>query len=147
MSVRLGVDAGLARVGVAVSQGSLCLPIQTLSNNEDLVPEILRLAIERKATAIYVGLPLALSGNLTQSSKNALSLARDLALSSEVPIRLIDERLTTKSAQARFHDAGKNTKASRQSIDAASAALILEFAIQSERDGELAGKTVEEIDE
>lgn len=146
MTTRLGIDAGDARIGVALNQGSLCLPIETLQNSDKAAQEIADIAASRSATAIYVGLPLSLSGSLTQSSQKALALAKniqDLGLT----VRLIDERLTTKSAQARFHQAGKNTKNSRSQIDAASAAVILEFALASENNGNLAGKTLEEIHE
>lgn len=145
MSVKLGVDAGLARIGIALSQGSLCLPIEAIASSETSPAEIVTVATNRLATAIYVGLPLGLSGNLTASSKMAIQLARDVQTLTELPVRLIDERLTTKSAQARFHQAGKNTKQSKDGIDSASAALILEFALQSERDGQLAGKSLEEL--
>ncbi|MCF8528459.1 MAG: Holliday junction resolvase RuvX [Aquiluna sp.] len=146
MTTRLGIDAGEARIGVALNQGSLCLPIETLQTNDRVAQEIAEIAASRSATAIYVGLPLSLGGSLTPSSQKAIGLAKqiqDLGLT----VRLIDERLTTKSAQARFHQAGKNTKNSRSQIDAASAAVILEFAIASEKDGSLAGKTLEEVHE
>lgn len=146
MTTKLGVDAGLARIGVALSQGSLCLPIETVPNGQEAGHRISEIAHARSATVIYVGLPLGLKGNQTTSSKMAISLARQIQEATNLPVRLIDERLTTKSAQARFHEAGKNTKQSKEGIDAASAALILEFALQSERDGAIAGKSLEELD-
>jgi putative holliday junction resolvase len=146
LSTKLGVDAGLARIGVALSQGSLCLPIETIPNTAGAAAEILQIANSRLASVIYVGLPLGLSGNQTASSKMAMALARSLQALTPLPVRMVDERLTTKSAQAKFREAGKNTKQSKPGIDAASAAMILEFALQSEREGLLAGKSLEELD-
>jgi putative Holliday junction resolvase len=57
---------------------------------------------------------------------------------------MIDERLTTKSAQSMLQKAGKKVKESREYVDAQAAALILEFALNSER-GDLAGMTLDDI--
>jgi len=76
----------------------------------------------------------------------AVDFAKRLRGLTELPINFIDERLTTKTAQARLHQAGKNSRSSKGLIDAQAAALILEFALESERDGKLAGKSLEEFD-
>lgn len=143
---RLAIDAGMARIGLAVSEGSLALPLEAVTNSGSAHTEIIEAANSRSVTAIYVGLPISLSGSMTASSKMAIEFAHRLRALTELPIQLIDERLTTKSAQARLHQAGKNTKNSKSLIDAQSAALILEFALQSERDGKLAGKSLEDFD-
>ncbi len=143
---RLGVDVGAARIGVAVSEGSLVLPLETLKAGAQSFAELISIAESRVATVIYVGLPLSLSGAKTESSRLALAYAKELSARQSIPVRLIDERLTTKTAQQRLHQAGKSTKSSKSLIDAQAAALILEFALASERDGALAGKSVEELD-
>lgn len=143
---RLAIDAGMARIGLAFSEGSLALPLEAVPNNDAAVAEVLQAAKSKSVSAIYVGLPISLSGSMTASSKMAIDFAKLLRTRTSLPIQLIDERLTTKSAQARLHQAGKNTKNSKSLIDAQSAALILEFALDSERDGALAGKSLEEFD-
>ena len=143
---RLAIDAGMARIGLAVSEGSLALPLEAVPNNEVALDEVLQAANSRVVSAIYVGLPISLSGGMTASSEMAIDFAKRLRTRTSLPIQLIDERLTTKSAQARLHQAGKKTKNSKSMIDAQSAALILEFALASERGGELAGKSLEEFD-
>lgn len=143
---RLAIDAGMARIGLAVSEGSLALPLEAVPNNELALSEVLQTADSKAVSAIYVGLPISLSGSMTASSQMAIDFAKLLRTKTSLPIQLIDERLTTKSAQARLHQAGKNAKSSKSIIDAQSAALILEFALDSERDGKLAGKALEEFD-
>lgn len=140
------MDAGLARIGVAVSEGSLALPLEAIQNSSSAPAETIAIATDKAVSAIYVGLPISLSGSMTASSLMAVDFAKRLRELTELPIQLIDERLTTKSAQARLHQAGKNAKSSKGLIDAQSAALILEFALQSEREGRLAGKALEELD-
>lgn len=142
---KLALDIGNARIGVAISQDSLCLPHSVILNNEGAVDELLSLVAAEQPACLYIGLPLSLSGSHTQSTKMALDFARELEARTEVPIRMIDERLTSKSASAALRSAGKNSREQKGIIDASAAALILDFALSSERDG-LAGKSLEEFD-
>jgi putative Holliday junction resolvase len=141
---KVALDIGDARIGLAVSSGSLVLPIESFANTEaglELLFDDLR---SRAPEVIYLGLPISLSGGSTQSTAKALAFAKRL-IEIGHQVRLIDERLTTKTAQAKAHSAGKNTKQSRSYIDALAAATILEFALDSE-DGGFAGKNLEELD-
>lgn len=143
MSRRLAVDVGSARIGVAVSEGTLALPLESISAADNAVTRVLEIATEKQATTIYVGLPLNLKGDFTASTQSAIDFARLLAAQG-VSVRMIDERLTTKSAQQMLHSSGKKVKESREYIDAQAAALILDFALNSER-GSLAGVALEDI--
>lgn len=142
---KLALDVGNARIGVAISQDSLCLPHSVIQNSETAIAEVAKLVEAEQPTCIYVGLPLSLSGSDTQSTKMALEFAKKLESFTPVPIRMIDERLTSKSASAALRSAGKNSREQKGIIDASAAALILEFALSSERDG-LAGKSLEDFD-
>jgi putative holliday junction resolvase len=142
---KLALDIGNARIGVAISEGSLALPHSVIANTEVALREITDLILELKPECLYVGLPLSLSGSHTASTKMALEFATRLTALTPLPIRLIDERLTSKSASAELRQAGKNAKQQKGIIDASAAALILDFAISSEREG-FAGKSLEEID-
>lgn len=143
MSRRLAVDVGAARIGLAISEGSLALPLETVSASADAVSHIQEIASSRAVAVIYVGLPLNLRGEFTASTSKAIEFAQQLA-EAGLTVRMIDERLTTKSAQSMLQKAGKKVKESREYIDAQAAALILEFALNSER-GDLAGMTLDDI--
>ena len=142
---KLALDIGNARIGVAISQDSLSLPHSVIANSENSIAEILTLVQSEKPQCIYIGLPLSLSGSHTQSTKMAIDFARQLETMVAIPIRMIDERLTSKSASSALRAAGKNSRQQKGIIDASAAALILEFALSSEREG-LAGKSLEDID-
>ena len=142
---KLALDIGNARIGVAISQDSLSLPHSVIANSENSIAEILTLVQSEQPQCIYIGLPLSLSGSHTQSTKMAIDFARQLETMAAIPIRMIDERLTSKSASAALRSAGKNSRQQKGIIDASAAALILEFALSSEREG-LAGKSLEDID-
>ena len=142
---KLALDIGNARIGVAISQDSLSLPHSVIANSENSIAEILTLVKSEQPQCIYIGLPLSLSGSHTQSTKMAIDFARQLETMVAIPIRMIDERLTSKSASSALRAAGKNSRQQKGIIDASAAALILEFALSSEREG-LAGKSLEDID-
>jgi putative Holliday junction resolvase len=82
---------------------------------------------------IVVGLPLALSGKETASTQDAKEFAAELATRVDVPIRLIDERLSTVQASAQLRTAGRSSKKQRSVIDQAAAVILLQHALDSER--------------
>ena len=101
------------------------------------------------ATTLFAqtgGEPISLAGKDTASTLSAIEFASDLVTQlGELPVsvRLIDERLSTVSAQRGMHEAGRNTKQSRDAIDQAAAVVILEHALASERNaGVLVGEEV-----
>ncbi|MEY4990682.1 MAG: hypothetical protein RIS08_908 [Actinomycetota bacterium] len=141
---KLAVDVGQSRIGLAISEGSLVLPLEVIPAGQAAAARVLELARNRGVGAIYVGLPLSLNGSFTPSTTNSIEFAK---LLEGFEVRMIDERLTTKTAHSRLREGGKNSKQSRGIVDAQAAALILEFALQSERDGELSGKTIGELDD
>jgi len=143
VSRRLAVDVGSARIGLAISEGTLALPLETLAADAQAVTRIQEIATSRDVEVVYVGLPLNLRGELTASTTKAIEFAQLLEKVGLV-VRMIDERLTTKSAQNMLQKAGKKVKESREYIDAQAAALILDFALSSER-GNLAGMTLNDI--
>jgi len=142
---RLAVDVGSARIGLAISEGTLALPMETLPADEHAVIRIQEVAKSKGVEVVYIGLPMNLRGEFTASTHKAIEFAQSLA-GSGLTIRLIDERLTTKSAQRMLQSSGKKVKESREYIDAQAAALILDFALNSERGG-LAGISLDDIAE
>jgi putative Holliday junction resolvase len=143
VSRRLAVDVGSARIGLAISEGTLALPLETLVADAQAITRIQEIATSRDVEVVYVGLPLNLKGEFTASTTKAIEFAQ-LLESVGLVVRMIDERLTTKSAQNMLQKAGKKVKESREYIDAQAAALILDFALSSER-GNLAGMTLNDI--
>ncbi|WP_210481356.1 Holliday junction resolvase RuvX [Naasia sp. SYSU D00948] len=135
--VRLAVDVGRARVGLAASDpaGSLAFPVETLPRDERVVQRIAAEAAERDALEIVVGLPVSLSGGDTPSTTDAREVAAALAAAAPVPVRLVDERLSTVSAQSALRSAGRSTRRSRSVVDQAAAVIILQHALDSERAG------------
>lgn len=131
---RLGVDVGKARIGVAVCDrdGLLATPVETVPRAQATdVRRIVELADEYDVLEIVVGLPLSMSGDDTPSTADARGFAEMLA--EHRPVRLVDERLSTVTAQRGLHQAGRNSKKSRAVIDQAAAVIILQHALDHER--------------
>ncbi len=143
MTRRLAVDVGSARIGIAISEGSLALPLETLAATKESLVAIQEIIKQRDVSVVYVGLPLNLRGEFTPSTTKAIEFAQELSGLGLV-VRMIDERMTTKSAQRLLQNSGKNVKESREYIDAQAAALILGFALNSERGG-VAGTALDDI--
>jgi putative Holliday junction resolvase len=127
----MGLDVGAARIGVAFSEGSLALAHGVVEFSEAAAQDLATLAAEKHVSTIFVGLPLSLSGERTKSSLLAIDFARTLASFTDTKISMIDERLTTVSAQRNLHQVGMSSKQSKLLIDAESARGILEFALSS----------------
>lgn len=132
--IRVGVDVGKARVGVARSDlhGMLATPVQTVARSTSAAAEVLALAREHDAVELVVGLPLSLSGANTPSTDDAREFARELSASG-IPVRLVDERLSTVSAQQALRANGRTTRNSRAVIDQVAAVIILQHALDAER--------------
>jgi putative Holliday junction resolvase len=133
--VRLGVDVGTARIGVARCDphGMLATPIETVSRGPGDLARIAELAVEYDAVELVVGLPIALSGNETASTADARLFAAQLAWVQRAPVRLVDERLSSVSANAALRASGRNAKNSRSVVDQVAATIILQHALDFER--------------
>jgi putative Holliday junction resolvase len=139
---RIGVDVGSVRVGVAVSDpdGLLAFPLTTLTADEHVIQQLHELADEHEAVEVIVGLPRHLSGAEGSSADAARAVATAL-LERGISVRLIDERLSTTTAQAQLRAQGRKAREQRAVIDAEAARIILQFALDSERaSGRLPGE-------
>jgi putative Holliday junction resolvase len=133
--VRIGVDVGRARVGVAVCDrdGLLATPVETVVRDDGSIARLSALIVEYQPIEVVVGLPLSLSGADTASTTDARDFASELATSGSTPVRLVDERLSTVSAQRALRESGRGTRGSRPVIDQVAAVIILQNALDSER--------------
>jgi putative Holliday junction resolvase len=149
--VRLGVDVGSVRVGLASSDpgGVLATPVETIERDLESGADLGVIAaavLERHVLEVLVGLPRSLSGDEGPAAAGARAYAAALAIRiSPIPVRLIDERLTTIHAHRQLRDSGIAGRAQRAVVDQAAAVLILQAALDAEKAsglaaGELVGK-------
>jgi putative Holliday junction resolvase len=136
----LGVDVGTVRVGVALSDptGTLASPLETLRRAKDLsdIDRLATLVVEHEVTEVVVGEPVHLSGASGASATDAANYAQELAdRIPDVPVNLIDERLSTVTAASHLREGGIDSRKQRQVIDQAAAVVILQQFLDSRRAG------------
>jgi putative Holliday junction resolvase len=146
--VRLGIDPGDARIGVARSDptGFLATPVETVRRGKGDLARIARILAEEEAVEVVMGLPRSLSGGEGPAAVKVRAFAHSLARRvAPVPVRLVDERMTTVSAEAMLRDQGRKGGKRRAVVDQAAAVLILQHALDTERaTGAAPGEIVEE---
>jgi putative Holliday junction resolvase len=144
--VRLGVDPGDARIGVASSDpsGLLATPVETVARAAGDLSRIAALVDELGAVLVYVGLPRSMSGGEGPAAGRVRVFAHDLAdRLAPVPVRLCDERLSTVTAEGQLRAQGRKGRKRRAVVDQAAAVVILQGALDRERaTGTAAGELV-----
>ena len=133
---RIAFDYGDVRIGVAISDPDsiLASPLTTLSSGDPkLFIQISELVVEHEPVGIFVGNPLNLSGEASDSAEKAAVFADRLRAEFGVPVVMIDERLSTVSATNAMRQSGINAKEARNKIDMASAVAILDQGLAIEK--------------
>jgi putative Holliday junction resolvase len=145
--VRLALDWGKARIGVAACDrdGLLAYPVETVPADAGALRRVQALVAEYEPVELILGLPVNLAG----ADGPAAAAMRDVAAAlvaavGALPVRLVDERLTTASASRQLSASGRNTRRQRAVIDQAAAVALLDTALTFERNtGRPAGRLVD----
>jgi putative Holliday junction resolvase len=126
----LALDYGTKRVGVALSDptGSLARPLPFLDTKGDarLAREVAALAAKEQAELILLGLPRHMNGSLGESAALVQAFATALGQATKIPVKLVDERLSTVQASRQLHEAGRDSRSQRTRIDSEAAAVLLQ---------------------
>ena len=135
--VVVAVDVGTVRVGVAASD-----PSRILASPVETVPapghrRVAAIVAERAAVLVVVGLPTSLSGRAASASADMARTWADALgpLVAPVPVRLVDERLTTVSATVALRASGRSAKRSRAVVDQAAAVALLQGVLDGSGGG------------
>ncbi|MDV5144409.1 MULTISPECIES: Holliday junction resolvase RuvX [Streptomyces] len=148
---RIAVDVGDARIGVASCDpdGILATPVETVPGRD--VPaahrRLRQIVEEYEPIEVVVGLPRSLNGREGPAATKVRAFAREMAKGiAPVPVRLVDERMTTVTATQGLRASGVKAKKGRSVIDQAAAVIILQAALESERvSGNPPGEGVEVV--
>jgi len=142
--VRLGIDVGSVRVGVARSDpdGILATPIATLrrdlASDGDALPEdvreVVRLVVLHESVEVVIGLPVNLAGVEGPAAQHVRAYAQVVARAiAPVPVRLADERMSTVVATRRLSERGVRGGRRRAVVDQAAAVEILQGWLDAAR--------------
>jgi putative Holliday junction resolvase len=136
----LGVDFGARRVGVAVSDetGTLASPLPTLERRAGKRPPISALAalgVAHDVEAVVFGLPLELSGEESDWTRDVRAVGDALGARLDVPVHYVDERMTSVRAERNVRSSGLPLRKREEKgrVDAEAAVLILQQWLDAER--------------
>ncbi len=132
---RLGVDVGSVRIGVAVSdhEGRLAVPVETVPRGTGDLGRLAALVAEHEIVEVVVGLPVTLAGTEGAAAASVRAFALGLAGALSVPVRMVDERLSTAGAHRALQEAGVGGRRRRVVVDQSAAVMILQTALDAER--------------
>ncbi|MGK5730531.1 MULTISPECIES: Holliday junction resolvase RuvX [Streptomyces] len=148
---RLSVDVGDARIGVASCDpdGILATPVETVPGRD--IPKahkrLVEIVAEYEPIEVVVGLPRSLKGGEGPAAAKVRTFAKEMARRvAPVPVRLVDERMTTVTATQGLRASGVSSKKGRSVVDQAAAVVILQNALETEKvSGRPPGETVEVV--
>lgn len=132
----LGVDFGVKRIGLAVSDasGTLARPLDTIDRARlphdraaaaAVLARVARLDDE-PIEVIVVGWPRRLDGSPNDQTPRVEAFAVELRRQTPVPVVLQDERLSSREAESRLATREKDWRRRKAQLDAAAAAVILQ---------------------
>jgi len=130
----LGIDHGNKRVGLALSDPMkiIAKPFKTLtySNSADLMNALKDIIKSESVERIVLGLPKGMKGQDTAQTKLVMNFADNLKAQLDIPIQLIDERLSSVSAKKALIQQEVKTGYNKGRIDETAAAIFLQHYLE-----------------
>lgn len=132
----MGIDFGERRIGLAISDpdGKVAIPLTTLARTSDraAIREIAQIARREEVERLVLGEPVGLDGQRGPNAERVRRFGERLAEASGLPVRLVNESLTSVEAQERLREAGIDPRREPARIDAVAAQILLQEALDTE---------------
>ncbi len=126
----LAFDFGTKRIGVAVGETLLgtARPLTTIHSEtrDGRFSAIAALIAEWQPVLLVVGVPFSLAGEAHEMTERCRRFARQLEGRFRLPVSLVDERLSSASADQDLRERGLDWRQRKASLDAEAAATILQ---------------------
>ena len=140
----LGLDLGDRRIGLAISDPNevMAVPIKPIEIKgaagskaaaEEAIHAISKIVLEQRAEKIVVGLPISMSGNVSEQTKKVKRICDQMSKALPIPVVTWDERLSTSEADRALSEAGVTSRMRRNKLDSSAAAIILQGYLDSQR--------------
>lgn len=148
---RVAIDVGSVRIGVAASDFHAILAsglatVQRAEDFDETLSNLVAQVAEAEPVVVYVGLPISLAGRETASTSDAIAVAKGLTERLSIPVRMVDERLSTVSAAGALRASNRSSKDGRKIIDQIAATIILEQAMATEKaNQQWAGESIDDF--
>ena len=142
--VLLALDLGSVRTGVAACDALriLAYPVEVITQDQNLATRLTSLAEEYNAVGVVIGYPLTLEGEPGIAAQLIRDRAQVLSSTTKIPMWLVDERLSTAEAHQKLRSIGRNSRSSREIVDAVAAVGILELVMNALNQGQDIGQDI-----
>jgi len=129
----LGVDFGSKRIGLALSDetGTVAQPVGYVAGG---VNEVLRVASERGAGKIVVGLPRRLDGSSSEQTEQTRKFIAALQQATALPVESWDERLTTAQAERVLLEGNVRRADRKEKRDQLAATILLQSYLDAHQE-------------
>ncbi|HEY0940740.1 MAG TPA: Holliday junction resolvase RuvX [Steroidobacter sp.] len=132
--VILAFDYGTRRIGVASGDTltRTARALTTLERNNEVIPwsAIDKLVREYQPAQLVVGLPWNMDGTPTLLTESSRTFAAELKARYNMPVALVDERLSSREAESQLRDARasglKKRRNTHADVDMIAARILLE---------------------
>lgn len=126
----LGIDFGTKRVGLAITdpERMFAFPYKVMerTTRDAMFSELLGIIENEKIADIVIGLPISLDGEDTLTTRQVRNFAASLQRRVDLPIHLVDERLSSIAAEEELKEAGLWDRKRKKNLDSQAAKVILE---------------------
>ncbi len=134
----MALDVGDVRIGIAVSDlmGIIANPLETYTRRGDAERDAQYIADLAKAHQVELfvsGLPLGLNGQENEQTTKTRAFIERLQRQTDVPVKFMDERFTTLSAERVLIEGNVRRENRKKVIDKVAATIILQNYLDSKR--------------
>ena len=129
MSRIIGIDFGLSKVGVAISDpsGIISMPLKVIRYNkqEDLIESLKKIALEKNVKTFIIGYPLNMNYK-ENSMTEIINKFKDVMEKNSFEVYLEDERLSSEYAKKIMVQQDIKTGKNKEMVDVLAASIILQ---------------------
>lgn len=127
------IDFGLKRIGLAVSdkERKIALPVDVVEGGKKAIQNIRAALPLKEIDLILIGLPLEMNGKKGPMAQTVEEFAKMLQEALQIPVQLMDERLSSKGADVQLKEISLNRKSRSEKIDMVAATLLLQTYLDS----------------
>tara|TARA_B100001996_G_C18626615_1_gene580006 strand:+ start:79 stop:489 length:411 start_codon:yes stop_codon:yes gene_type:complete len=129
MSRIIGIDFGLSKVGVAISDlsGIISMPLEVIryKRQEDLVESLKKIALEKNVKTFVIGYPLNMNYK-ENSMTEIINKFKDVMKKNSFEVHLEDERLSSEYAKKIMVQQDIKTGKNKEMVDVLAASIILQ---------------------
>ena len=126
----IGIDYGERRIGISISDSLniIASPLLVIDRkkNIDYFDKIQKILCEYNIRLVVVGLPITMKGKQSIQTEKTNIFISELSKKIDIPIKTIDERLTSFEAEKILIQKGIKTGYNKSEIDQVSAMIILQ---------------------